>query len=229
MNDAHASPASALASRSHHCSPLLPVPPSKSRLPRLLPYARGVTGILLRRRATFANGPFFLSQFIKIISPLHWKIDCLQLYILYFLSSQAAQFICIPNLNYLYDARNPCGISESPPASALDRIKIRRGQAWKDGEVADPCLGENGSHLGHVITWSKRDHGKEGKKERRVERELSGGGGDHYSPPTSGGHNFHIGAPIDPPFAATQSLSPPLRFYPRFEVVKDAKEGLDEL
>ncbi|MED6213878.1 btaf1 RNA polymerase II, B-TFIID transcription factor-associated, 170kDa [Stylosanthes scabra] len=38
--------------------------------------------------------------------------------------------------------------------------RIRRGQAWKDGEVADPCLGENESHLGHVITWSKCDHGE---------------------------------------------------------------------
>ncbi|MED6207369.1 hypothetical protein PIB30_035172 [Stylosanthes scabra] len=40
-------PASALASRSHHCSPLLPMPQTKSRPPRLLPCARGVTGILL--------------------------------------------------------------------------------------------------------------------------------------------------------------------------------------
>ncbi|MED6128658.1 hypothetical protein PIB30_100006, partial [Stylosanthes scabra] len=59
---------------------------------------------------------------------------------------------------------------------------------------------------------------KERKKERkRIERELLGGGGDHYPPPTSGGYKFHTGAPINVPFAATRSLSPPLRFYPRFE------------
>ncbi|MED6113858.1 hypothetical protein PIB30_074770 [Stylosanthes scabra] len=62
------------------------------------------------------------------------------------------------------------------------------------------------------------NEGKERKKERRIKRELSGGGGDHYSPPTFGGHNFHTGAPIDAPFAAMRSLSPPLRFYPRYEL-----------
>ncbi|MED6139818.1 hypothetical protein PIB30_087541, partial [Stylosanthes scabra] len=39
----------------------------------------------------------------------------------------------------------------------------------------------------------------------------------HYSPPPSGGRNFHTGAPIDAPFAATRSSHHPLRFYPTFE------------
>ncbi|MED6129126.1 hypothetical protein PIB30_104860 [Stylosanthes scabra] len=32
--------------------------------------------------------------------------------------------------------------------------------------------------------------------------------------PPSGGRNFHTGAPIDAPFAATRSSRLPLRFYP---------------
>ncbi|MED6225186.1 hypothetical protein PIB30_091272, partial [Stylosanthes scabra] len=56
----------------------------------------------------------------------------------------------------------------------------------------------------------------EEERKGRVERELSGGG-DHYSPPTFDGHNFHTRAPINAPFAATQNSLPPLRFYPRFE------------
>ncbi|MED6129258.1 hypothetical protein PIB30_106176, partial [Stylosanthes scabra] len=32
--------------------------------------------------------------------------------------------------------------------------------------------------------------------------------------PPSGGCNFHTGAPIDAPFAATRSSRLPLRFYP---------------
>ncbi|MED6164877.1 hypothetical protein PIB30_094311 [Stylosanthes scabra] len=46
------------------------VPPTKSRPPRLLPCAKGMTGILLQRRATFVIGPFFLSQFIKCMKPM---------------------------------------------------------------------------------------------------------------------------------------------------------------
>ncbi|MED6112038.1 hypothetical protein PIB30_058016 [Stylosanthes scabra] len=49
------------------------------------------------------------------------------------------------------------------------------------------------------------------REKKRVERELHGGGGGYYSPTTSGGRNFHTGAPIDAPFAATRSSSPPLR------------------
>ncbi|MED6214307.1 hypothetical protein PIB30_101762, partial [Stylosanthes scabra] len=41
--------------------------------------------------------------------------------------------------------------------------------------------------------------------------------GDHYSPTTSGGHNFHTEVSIDAPFATTRNLSPPLRFYPNIE------------
>ncbi|MED6184696.1 hypothetical protein PIB30_050023 [Stylosanthes scabra] len=47
---------------------------------------------------------------------------------------------------------------------------------------------------------------------------VGGGGGDHYSPATSGGHNFHTGAPIDAPFAARRSSRHPLRFYHNIEV-----------
>ncbi|MED6114502.1 hypothetical protein PIB30_080845, partial [Stylosanthes scabra] len=57
----------------------------------------------------------------------------------------------------------------------------------------------------------------EEERKGRVERELSGGSGNHYSPSTSSGHNSYTGAPIDSPFAVTRSLSPHLRFYPRFE------------
>ncbi|MED6152839.1 hypothetical protein PIB30_095849 [Stylosanthes scabra] len=39
------------------------------------------------------------------------------------------------------------------------------------------------------------------------------GGGDHYSPTTSDGHNFRSGTPIDSPFVPTRSLFCPLRFY----------------
>ncbi|MED6159413.1 hypothetical protein PIB30_042109 [Stylosanthes scabra] len=46
---------------------------------------------------------------------------------------------------------------------------------------------------------------------------VGGGGGDYYSPATSGGHNFYTGAPIDAPFAVTRSSSPPLRFYPNIK------------
>ncbi|MED6134425.1 hypothetical protein PIB30_036925 [Stylosanthes scabra] len=46
---------------------------------------------------------------------------------------------------------------------------------------------------------------------------LGGGGGDHYSPATSDGHNFHTGASIDAPFAATRSSRHPLRFYHNIE------------
>ncbi|MED6113438.1 hypothetical protein PIB30_070777 [Stylosanthes scabra] len=52
----------------------------------------------------------------------------------------------------------------------------------------------------------------------------------HYSPPPSGGHNLHTGAPIDAPFAATRSSHHPLHFYATFEVLwawLDAMEGLD--
>ncbi|MED6185978.1 hypothetical protein PIB30_062342, partial [Stylosanthes scabra] len=59
---------------------------------------------------------------------------------------------------------------------------------------------------------------KRKKERKRVERELHGGGGDHYSPPTSGGHNFRTGAPIDASFAATRSSLHPLRFYPNIEI-----------
>ncbi|MED6194780.1 hypothetical protein PIB30_031775 [Stylosanthes scabra] len=45
----------------------LPVPPTKSPPPQLLPYARGATRILLRRRATIIIGLFFLSKFIKVL------------------------------------------------------------------------------------------------------------------------------------------------------------------
>ncbi|MED6214420.1 hypothetical protein PIB30_102935 [Stylosanthes scabra] len=40
----------------------------------------------------------------------------------------------------------------------------------------------------------------------------------HYSPPPSGGHNFHTGAPIDAPFVATRNSLHPLRFYPIIQV-----------
>ncbi|MED6185596.1 hypothetical protein PIB30_058651 [Stylosanthes scabra] len=46
---------------------------------------------------------------------------------------------------------------------------------------------------------------------------VGGGGGDHYSPTTSGGHIFHTGVSIDAPFVATRSSSLPLRFYPNIE------------
>ncbi|MED6176347.1 hypothetical protein PIB30_087346 [Stylosanthes scabra] len=36
---------------------------------------------------------------------------------------------------------------------------------------------------------------------------------DHYSPTTSGGHNFRSGTSIDAPFVPTRSLFRPLRFY----------------
>ncbi|MED6111604.1 hypothetical protein PIB30_053711, partial [Stylosanthes scabra] len=39
----------------------------------------------------------------------------------------------------------------------------------------------------------------------------------HYLPPPSGGHNFHTGAPIDIPFAATRSSLHLLHFYPIIE------------
>ncbi|MED6209810.1 hypothetical protein PIB30_058290 [Stylosanthes scabra] len=51
-------------------------------------------------------------------------------------------------------------------------------------------------------------------EEERKERDETrvGGGAGHYSPPTSVDHNFHTGAPIEAPFVATRSLSPPLCF-----------------
>ncbi|MED6150360.1 hypothetical protein PIB30_071536 [Stylosanthes scabra] len=53
------------------------------------------------------------------------------------------------------------------------------------------------------------------KKERKRVRERAwwlheNGGGDHYSPTTSRGHNFRSGAPIDAPFAPLRSLFRPL-------------------
>ncbi|MED6213961.1 hypothetical protein PIB30_098486, partial [Stylosanthes scabra] len=52
----------------------------------------------------------------------------------------------------------------------------------------------------------------------RVNESLhGGGGGDHYSPTTSGGHNFHTGAPIDASFVATRSFFRPLCFYTTYE------------
>ncbi|MED6174698.1 hypothetical protein PIB30_071505 [Stylosanthes scabra] len=59
--------------------------------------------------------------------------------------------------------------------------------------------------------------------------ESNGGCGWWFLP--SGGHNFHTGAPIDAPSAATRSLFNPLRFYTKYEVLnlgawtlKDAME-----
>ncbi|MED6214364.1 hypothetical protein PIB30_102340, partial [Stylosanthes scabra] len=54
----------------------------------------------------------------------------------------------------------------------------------------------------------------EEERKDRDEMRVEGGGGNQYSPSTSDGYNFHIGAPIDTLFAATRSLLPPLRFYP---------------
>ncbi|MED6162392.1 hypothetical protein PIB30_070045 [Stylosanthes scabra] len=65
----------------------------------------------------------------------------------------------------------------------------------------------------HLIPYLFEEERKE-----RDEMRVLGSGGGHYSPPTSGGHNFHTGAPIDALFAATRSSLPFLCFYPRFEV-----------
>ncbi|MED6146893.1 hypothetical protein PIB30_038942 [Stylosanthes scabra] len=57
--------------------------------------------------------------------------------------------------------------------------------------------------------WPETDQ----TERKRVEKERAAWrcGGGYYLPSTSGGHNFHIRAPIDAPFAATRSLSLPLR------------------
>ncbi|MED6142121.1 hypothetical protein PIB30_110372, partial [Stylosanthes scabra] len=49
----------------------------------------------------------------------------------------------------------------------------------------------------------ERTEGRKEKKEMRVVVVV----------PPSGGRNFHTGAPIDAPFAATRSSRLPLRFY----------------
>ncbi|MED6222080.1 hypothetical protein PIB30_061000 [Stylosanthes scabra] len=55
----------------------------------------------------------------------------------------------------------------------------------------------------------------------RAKVAWNGDGGDHYSPTTSGGHNFRSRALIDAPFAPTRSLFRPLRFYTNKKATMD--------
>ncbi|MED6128666.1 hypothetical protein PIB30_100127 [Stylosanthes scabra] len=54
------------------------------------------------------------------------------------------------------DTRNPCGVSDSPPASAPDRIK-GLGLGGVNHERGLVLVRKEASRLGHVLARPKRD------------------------------------------------------------------------
>ncbi|MED6175079.1 hypothetical protein PIB30_075106, partial [Stylosanthes scabra] len=63
----------------------------------------------------------------------------------------------------------------------------------------------------------------------RIDSELIRSQLWHYSLSPFGGHNFHTGALIDTPFAATRSSLHPLCIYASYERLVEAKEGVEEV
>ncbi|MED6173787.1 hypothetical protein PIB30_062883, partial [Stylosanthes scabra] len=77
------------------------------------------------------------------------------------------------------------------------------------------------AHVAHPLDIPHKKQRRELVRERA--KVAWKGGGDHYSPTASGGHNFCSRASIDAPFAPTRSLFRPLQFYTTWKVTIDGE------
>ncbi|MED6140810.1 hypothetical protein PIB30_097063, partial [Stylosanthes scabra] len=97
------------------------------------------------------------------------------------------------------------------------RDNLCRSKRYSDGWDSNPneydSLGIWDFRWDYWIQWIFPDGTKQSVGSSCIGNRI------YYSPPPFGGHNFHTGAPIDAPFAATRSSHHLLHFYTTFEIL----------